>query len=265
MRATKQAAPLLHVEEAWINYGRGRRARTTEPAVKGVTLELFPGQTIGIVGESGSGKSSLARAIARMGPISSGRILLDGEDMAALRGEALRRARRRFQMIFQNPSQSLNPRMTAVASVMEPILVHGLRSTRQLARERAEELLRLCALPPESWNRRSRNLSGGQQQRVAIARALAVEPELIIADEATSALDVSAQAKVINLLMDLQDALGVSYVFISHDLAVVRHIADTIAVMYRGEIVEFGTSDEVCDRPTHPYTKLLLESSPRIP
>jgi peptide/nickel transport system ATP-binding protein len=229
-----------------------------------VSVELRPGETLGVVGESGSGKSTLARAAARLGPITSGRIDFDGRDLTELRGSALRRARRDFQMIFQNPATSLNPAMSAGEAVAEPLLVHGLVERRRDAMTRARDLLERCGLPEASWARGPGGLSGGQQQRVAIARALAVEPRLIIADEPTSALDVSAQARVINLMTTLQRELGIAYLFITHDLAVVRHVSHRMAVMQRGRLVETGASEELCENPQQRYTKELLAASPSV-
>jgi ABC-type glutathione transport system ATPase component len=257
---------LLEVERLRVVFGRrgllGRRIPKT--AVDDVSLSLARGETLGIVGESGSGKSTLAKAVARLGPITSGSVRFSGRDITTLTGQDLRRERRHFQMIFQNPATSLNPRMAVVESVMEPLLIHRLSPNARDARARAEELLDRCGLPTASWARRPSGLSGGQQQRVAVARALAVKPQLIIADEPTSALDVSAQARVINLMMSIQQEMNLAFLFISHDLAVVRHVSHRIAVMNTGRIVEEGTADQICDAPKDDYTQRLLAASPSL-
>ncbi|MGC4109305.1 MAG: dipeptide/oligopeptide/nickel ABC transporter ATP-binding protein [Nocardioides sp.] len=259
-------APLLSIEHVSVVFGRRRGPfpRDGFVAVDDVSLDIGPGETVGVVGESGSGKSTLARAAARLGPVTSGLIRFDGRDVTGLGGGALRRARREFQMIFQNPSTSLNPGMSAGDAVAEPLLVHGLVERRRDALTKAHDLLARCGLPEDSWQRTPRNLSGGQQQRVAIARALSVEPRLIIADEPTSALDVSAQARVINLMTTLQRELHIAYLFISHDLAVVRHVSQRMAVMHRGRVVESGSTDAVCEDPQERYTKELLAASPSV-
>jgi peptide/nickel transport system ATP-binding protein len=259
--------PLLEIDDLTVVFGRrglGRFRRSGVIAVDKVSLSVRPGQTVGVVGESGSGKSTLARAAARLGPITAGSIRFAGSDITGIAGAALRRTRREFQMIFQNPATSLNPAMSARASVAEPMLVHGMVERRRDALARADELLERCGLPDSAWSRLPRALSGGQQQRVAISRALAVEPRLIIADEPTSALDVSAQARVINLMQTLQEDLGIAFLFISHDLAVVRHVSHEMAVMSTGRLVEHGPADDICERPSEQYTKELLSASPSL-
>lgn len=262
--------PLLEVDHVRVRFG-GRRAiplvrgaRPAKVAVDDVSFTVAPGETVGIVGESGSGKSTVARAVTRLGPITAGHVRFDGRDVGTLTGPELRRERRHFQMIFQNPSVSLNPRMTALQAVMEPLLVHRIASDTRSARTTASSLLERCGLPSASWTRRPDALSGGQQQRVAISRALAVQPRLIVADEPTSALDVSAQARVVNLMSELRSDLGVAFLFIGHDLAVVRHVSHRIIVMNAGRVVETGPSDEVCDHPSDPYTRRLLAASPSL-
>jgi oligopeptide transport system ATP-binding protein len=233
-------------------------------AVDGVWLTLGRRQTLGLVGESGSGKTTLARVILRLVPPTSGRVLFDGCDAFALSGRELRRLRRRMQIIFQDPAGSLNPRLTVEQAIGEVLQVHGLAKSRRERTEQVVELLRLVGLPPEACGRYPHEFSGGQRQRIVIARALAAGPELLICDEPVSALDVSVQAQILNLLSDLQAELGLSYLLIAHNLAVVRHCSDYVAVMYRGRIVEYGPAEAVYESPQHPYTRLLLGAAPRI-
>jgi peptide/nickel transport system ATP-binding protein len=230
-------------------------------AVDGVSLQIPVGSTLGLVGESGCGKSTVGKAILRLVPITSGTVAFDGVDMSALEGKALRAARRFVQMIFQDPYASLNPRQTVGSIVAEPIRTHDLRPDGQVE-HRVNELLDAVGLTQASANRYPHEFSGGQRQRIGIARALAAEPRLIIADEPVSALDVSIQAQVINLLEDLQSQLGLTYLVISHDLAVVRHIATDVAVMYLGGIVESAPADVLYEHPMHPYTLALLSAVP---
>jgi len=236
--------------------GRGRAVR----AVDGVTLSVARGEVLAIVGESGCGKSTLGRLALRLIEPDRGRVRLGGEDLLALKPAALRAQRRRMQLIFQDPFGSLDPRMTVEAAVMEPLRLHGLHRGRE--RARVAELLERVGLRPELARRWPHEFSGGQRQRIAIARALATEPELVIGDEPVSALDVSVQAQVVNLLADLIRELGLTFVLISHDLGVVRQIADRIAMMYLGRIVEEGPAEEVLRRPRHPYTRALLAAVP---
>jgi ABC-type oligopeptide transport system ATPase subunit len=230
-------------------------------AVDGVSLDVHRGETLGLVGESGCGKSTFARAVIRLVDPTAGRIEFDGVDVTALKGDALRKMRRRMQMIFQDPYASLNPRMTIGSMLAEPLRVHHIASGRAATR-RAQQLIEIVGLPRNSLNRYPHEFSGGQRQRAGIARALAVQPEFIAADEAVSALDVSIQAQIINLLAELQAEFQLTYLFIAHDLSVVRHISDRIAVMYLGEVVELSPSRELYDRPLHPYTCALVSAVP---
>jgi len=229
-------------------------------AVNGVSLDVATGETLGLVGESGCGKSTLGKAILRLVPIASGAILVEGVDIAPLDRAQLIKIRRNVQMIFQDPYGSLNPRSTIGRSVAQPLLVAGWSSAA--AAKRVDELLQRVGLPLDARERYPHEFSGGQRQRIGVARALALSPKLIICDEPVSALDVSVRAQVINLLEDLKAQFGVSYLFISHDLSVVEHIADRVAVMYLGTVVEIGGRDQIWRDPRHPYTKALLEAAP---
>jgi oligopeptide/dipeptide ABC transporter ATP-binding protein len=229
-------------------------------AVSGVSLDLAVGETLGLVGESGCGKSTLGKAIMRLVPVASGAVVVDGVDIAPLDGADLAAMRRKVQMIFQDPYGSLNPRSTIGRSVAQPMVVAGWKA--QATAERVDTLLGWVGLPADAKQRYPHEFSGGQRQRIGIARALALSPKLIICDEPVSALDVSVRAQVINLLEDLKGKFGVSYLFISHDLSVVEHIADRVAVMYLGTLVEVGGRDQIWRNPQHPYTKALLAAAP---
>ncbi len=257
--------PLLTVKDLQVYFpiltGVLRRRTGWVKAVDGVSFHIDRGETLGLVGESGSGKTTIGRTIVRIMQPLEGSIHLGGSDLLALRGEDLRRRRRRFQMVFQDPYSSLDPRQTVGEILAEPLRVHNLASGK--ARQaRVVELLDLVGLEASFVERYPHEFSGGQRQRIGIARALAVEPELIVCDEPISALDVSIQAQVINLLERLQADLGLTYLFIAHDLAVVRHIADRVAVMYLGKIVEVAPSDLLYQQPLHPYTVALLSAVP---
>jgi oligopeptide transport system ATP-binding protein len=230
-------------------------------AVDGITFDVREGETVGLVGESGCGKSTTGLAVIKMNPVTDGRVAFEGRNLAEVTGERMRQVRQRIQMVFQDPYASLNPRMTVQEIVSEPLEVHGL-ARGAAARERVQDLLRVVGLDPRMHTRYPHEFSGGQRQRIGIARALASDPVFIICDEPISALDVSIQAQIINLLEDLQDAFGLTYLFIAHDLAVVRHISERVAVMYLGKIVELADSKELYRNPLHPYTKALLSAVP---
>ena len=231
-------------------------------AVDGVTLGVRRGETYGLVGESGCGKSTLGRALLRLEKPTGGRVVFDGTDLSGMKGEPLRRMRRRMQMVFQDPLSSLDPRQSVEALLVEGLRAHGLDRGREPTAARLRELLDAVGLPVRALRKYPHEFSGGQRQRIGIARALAVGPDLIIADEPVSALDVSVQAQVVNLLEDLQGEFGLTYLVIAHDLAVVRHIADRVGVMYLGGLVEEAGSDELYAAPRHPYTKALLSAVP---
>ncbi len=231
-------------------------------AVDGVNLQIEKGVTLAVVGESGCGKSTLGRLLLRLIEPSEGRVLFDGKDIVGLRHNELRQMRRHMQMVFQDPFGSLSPRRSIAEIIAEPMEVFGIAKNRAQRRERVAELLHQVGLPAVFMDRKPRQFSGGQRQRIGIARAISVDPAFIVADEPVSALDVSVQAQIINLMQDLQQEKGFSYLFIAHDLAVVRHIADQVAVMYLGRIVEMGSKEQIYNEPQHPYTEALLSAAP---
>lgn len=258
--------PTLNVTDLSVDYGLGsggflRRARTVN-AVSGVTFHIDPGETLGLVGESGSGKTTVGRAILRRIPSSDGTIEFEGQDITQTSGEALRRMRARMQIVLQDPYTSLNPRMKVADILAEPLIVHDLASSRDEAMVEVLSLLDRVGMPEGTADRYPHSFSGGQRQRIGIARALALKPSLIVADEPVSALDVSVRAQVVNLMQDLQKDLGISFLFIAHDLAIVRHISHRVAIMYAGRIVEIAAREDIYSRPVHPYTEALLSAVP---
>ncbi len=266
MSATTGGAPLLEVTDLVKHFPVKRGALIGREvdrvrAVDGISFAVEPGQTLGIVGESGSGKSTACRAILQLTRPSSGSVRFEGEEIAGRSARRMRPLRRQMQMVFQDPQASLNPRKRIGQIVGEPLRLQGVASGAELRRQ-VGELLERVGLAPEHRNRYPHEFSGGQRQRVGIARALALRPKLVIADEPVSALDVSVRAQIVNLLDELQDELGLTYVFVAHDIGVVRHVSDRIAVMRAGKIVEQGPVDEICERPREEYTKRLLAAVP---
>jgi oligopeptide/dipeptide ABC transporter ATP-binding protein len=257
--------PLVAVDALKKYFPLGRTWLSTPRSVRavdGVSFEIGRAETLGLVGESGCGKSTLGRTLLRLTNPSAGRIAFEGRDITTMRRPELRPLRRRMQIIFQDPHSSLDPRMTVRAALSEPLRVHGLVQSRAEETERLEELLRRVGLRSDALDLYPHEFSGGQRQRIGIARALALNPSFVVCDEPLSALDVSIQAQIVNLLLDLQEQLSLSYFFISHDLRVVEYVSDRIAVMYLGRIVEIGPSAQLCRRPRHPYTHALISAIP---
>ena len=263
--STKQA-PLLVVEDlkTYFPIRSGLLQRVTDhfKAVDGVSFTVARGETLGLVGESGCGKTTVGRTLLRLIPATGGRVQFQGQDVFRASGSELQKLRRDMQIVFQDPAGSLNPRMRIAAIVGEPLVIHGMVKDKAELRERVENLLVRCGMPKAAADRYPHEFSGGQRQRIGIARALALEPKFIVCDEPTSALDVSIQAQIINLLTDLQSEFGLSYLFISHDMAVIQHVCKRIAVMYKGKIVEAGTREEIINNPQHRYTQSLLSAVP---
>ena len=252
--------PLVEVRDLSVLFP-ARAGGQAVKAVEKVSFSIAPGETLGLVGQSGSGKTTTGRAVLQLQKAHEGSVRLRGEELTTMRGRALRSMRRHMQFVLQNPYSSLHPRMTIEAILAEPLIVHRTVPARQ-RRERVAELLELVHLDPAMMRRYPHEFSGGQRQRVVIARALAVDPDFIVCDEPVSALDVRTQAQIVALLKSLQEKLGLSYLFIAHDLAIVREMAHKVAVMYRGHVVEMGPTAAVYDRPGHPYTRLLLDAVP---
>jgi peptide/nickel transport system ATP-binding protein len=258
-------APLLKAQNVSKQFRVGNSilpgGNTIVHAVDNVSLDVFRGETVGLVGESGCGKSTLGRCLVRLYEITEGKIEFEGIDISTARTGALRPIRQRMQMVFQDPYSSLNPRRRVADLLAEPLKVHGRRSRAEI-KERVAELMRLVELLPDHLNRFPHEFSGGQRQRIGIARAIALEPSLVVADEPVSALDVSIQAQIVNLFADLQERLGLTYVFIAHDLSVVRQVSTRTAVMYLGSIVESGPTEEIFNSPRHPYSEALISAVP---
>jgi peptide/nickel transport system ATP-binding protein len=258
---------LVEVDSLSVRFAVGRvgfwgREKQYVSALDDVSLSIDQGETLGLVGESGSGKTTLGRAVLRRVTPSTGSIRFRGDDITHTSGEELRRLRRHMQLVFQDPYASLNPRRTVLQLVAEPLIVHGVSKDEEASRPVVRDLLDRCGLPVDTIDRYAHAFSGGQRQRIGIARALALHPDFIVADEPVSALDVSVRAQVVNLLQDLQAELGLTYLFIAHDLSVVRHISHRIAILYAGKLVELASTHDIYEDPKHPYTEALLSSVP---
>jgi peptide/nickel transport system ATP-binding protein/oligopeptide transport system ATP-binding protein len=265
--STNGAKPLIEVRDLYKHFPLRKGIIVQKQvgavrAVDGVSFDVFEGETLGLVGESGCGKSTTARLVTRLLEPTEGEIVYRGEDIAHFSRSQLKPLRRDMQMIFQDPYSSLNPRKTVGSIIGEPFVIHRLERDEGKRKKRVQELMDLVGLNPEHYNRFPHEFSGGQRQRIGVARAIALKPKLVVADEPVSALDVSIQAQIINLLSDLQDELNLTIVFIAHDLSVVRHVCDRIAVMYLGKIVELADADQLFDHPRHPYTGALLSAVP---
>ncbi|WP_349428811.1 ATP-binding cassette domain-containing protein [Microbacterium sp. LWS13-1.2] len=251
---------LLSVDNLVVEYpGKGFRAQPFR-ALKGVSLDILPGETVGLVGESGSGKTTLGRAVLGLASVTAGKITYEGKDITRLQRKERRALSSEIQVVFQDPYSSLNPSLTIEQTLTEPLTAAGV--TGAVAKRRVRELLDQVRLPADARGRLPREFSGGQRQRIAIARALALDPKLVVCDEPVSALDLSTQARVLDLFIEIQERTGVAYLFVTHDLAVVRHISHRVVVMYHGEIVENGDGDQVTSRPNHPYTQRLFMAAP---
>ena len=259
--------PLLRVENLTVHFPVGRtgfwgRELQVVHAVDNISFEIRRGETLGLVGESGSGKSTTGHAILQKVKPTSGRIIFKGQDVTDVKGEELRKLRRHMQLVFQDPYASLNPRMKVIDIVAEPLVVHGIARRSRDAYDRVRQLLNICGLPSDAASRYPHAFSGGQRQRIGIARALALEPEFIVLDEPVSALDVSIRAQIVNLLQELQERLGLTYLFIAHDLSLVRHISHRVAIMYAGRLAEIAERSDIYEHPQHPYTEALLSAVP---
>ncbi len=265
MSEENKKEPILRVEDLKVHFNAGGglfKKKKIVKAVDGVSFEIMEGETFGLVGESGCGKSTTGRAIVKIYNPTEGKIYYKGEDITSIKGEDLKEFRRNVQMIFQDPYASLNPRMTVGEIIREPMDIHKIYKTKEERENRVRELLEVVGLKPDHIRRYPHEFSGGQRQRIGIARTLALNPKFIVCDEPISALDVSIQAQVINLLEHIQKEMGIAYLFIAHDLSMVKHISDRIGVMYLGHLVEVGDSDDVYHRPLHPYTQALLSAVP---
>lgn len=259
------ADPILELKDLKVYFQVGGgflQKKDTVKAVDGISLSIYPGETFGLVGESGCGKSTTGRAIVKINTPTEGQIIFDGKDITTIKGNELKQFKQDVQMIFQDPYASLNPRMTVGEIIKEPMDIHKVFNTEEEKEARVRELLELVGLKPDHIRRYPHEFSGGQRQRIGIARTLALNPKFVVCDEPISALDVSIQAQVINLLEKIQAEMGISYLFIAHDLSMVKHISDRIGVMYLGNLVEVGDSDSLYSNPLHPYTQALLSSVP---